>query len=290
MIKPVYGLRLALGTSRGVRTFAANMLAAFGLISATIQFVGQLYPLALAQPRTITLSALVLCTGWGLFRTYPRREVRREFRQPDMTVTVAVGDLFEQDAHIVIGFTDTFDTSMAGERVISSASLQGQLVHRRYGGDRLRLERDLSSGLRRMHPTSTESRSDKRLGKLNRYDVGSVAVIGEPQRKIFALAYSRMGNDLVAKATADDIWISLSRLWEAVYAHARESRVAMPLIGSGLARVDFLDHQNLLRMILLSYVSRARQGLVCRELRVLVAPRDLEKVDLLELASFLRTL
>jgi hypothetical protein len=278
------------GTSYGRRLFLANLFTAFGLISATIQFVGQLFPSAVSRPALITVGVLALCVLWALVRVYPRSAVRHDYRHPPVTVSVQVGDLFEQDAHIVVGVTDTFDTAVDGAGLISGGSVQGQLVARRYGGDARLLDRDLTSALRRATPVGTESRGSKRRGKLNRYDIGTVAVIGEPHRRVFALAYSRMGNDLVARSSVDDLWVSLGKLWDAVDLHAQRGRVAIPLIGSGLARIDTLERQSLLRMILLSFVSRSRQGVVCRELTVVVWPGDLEKINMLEVRTFLRTL
>ncbi|BCB84100.1 macro domain-containing protein [Phytohabitans suffuscus] len=285
-----YGLKLVFATWRGMRIFLSSFLAAFGLISAVVQFVGQLFPSLISRPGLVTLSAFVLCVGGGLARAYPSGRIRREFKQPEIAVTVVVGDLFQQDGHIVVGFTDTFDTSTTGNRVISRHSVQGQLAERRYGGDRRRLDREISAALSRHTPHEIESRGRKAHGKLRRFRIGTVAVIGKPPRLVFAVAYSRMGNDFVARSSVDDIWMSLGTLWDAIYSHAQHGRVAIPLIGSGLARVDMLERQNLLRMILLSFLARSRQGVVCRELRIVIWPADLELIDMLEVEAFLRTL
>lgn len=285
-----YGLKLVFTTSRGIRIFLSSFLAAFGLISAIVQFVGQLFPSLISRPGAVTLSALALCVGGGLVRAYPSSRIRREFKQPEIVVSVAVGDLFDQNTHIVVGFTDTFDTLTTGNRVINRHSVQGQLLERRYGGDQRRLDRELNAALSRHTPLAMESRGRKSQGKLRRYPIGTVAVIGKAPRLVFAVAYSRMGNNFVARSSVDDIWTSLGALWEAIYLNAQHGRVAIPLIGSGLARVDLLERQNLLRMILLSFLARSRQTVVCRELRIVVRPSDLELIDMLDAEAFLRTL
>jgi YD repeat-containing protein len=291
VLAPLYHIRLIFGTPRGIRIFLSSMLTAFGLISATVQFVGQLFPSAVQRPGLVMLAALVCCVVGGVVRAYPRRSFRRDFKEPEMTVTVLVGDLFDQDAHaVVVGFTDTFDTSVDRDRVISSTSVQGQLVRRRYDGDHRRLDRELRAALGRHTPVTTESRQQKPHGKLRRYAIGTVAVLGKPSRLTFAVAYSRMGNDLVARSTVNDIWISLNSLWEAVHTHAQQSRVAIPLIGSGLARISALERQNLLKMILLSFLARSRRAIVCRELQVVIRPADLDTIDILEVQAFLRSL
>ncbi|HXM58719.1 MAG TPA: macro domain-containing protein [Candidatus Dormibacteraeota bacterium] len=223
-------------------------------------------------------------TDAGLMR------IQHEYKRPQMAVTIEVGSLFEQDAHVVVGFSDTFDTSTANDRVISSGSVQGQLLEKRYAGNQARLDRELAAALGHVTPPESETRQGKRHGKLHRYPIGTVAVIGQPGRLVFAVAYSRMGNDLVARSSVHDLWLSLDRLWEAIYQHGQRGPVAMPVLGSGLARIDFLDRGSLVKMILLSFVARSRQSLVARELRIVVWPPDLEKIDMLELAAFVRTL
>jgi Thoeris protein ThsA, Macro domain len=290
MLRPSYATRQILGTARGGRLLTANLLVAFGLVSAIVQFVGQLFPHALPRAGPVTLSSLGICLLWALFRAYPRASIERDFGRPEMRVSVRVGDLFDQDAHLIVGFSDTFDTSTRNSRVINPTSVQGQLLHRLYGGDRRRLDKELAQALSRVAPQAVETRQSKRSGKLQRYAIGTVAVVGEPHRRVFAVAYSRMGNDLVAQSTVEDLWSSLSRLWDAVYLHGQRGRVAIPLLGSELARIDALDRESALRMILLSFVTRSRENLVARELTLVIWPPDLEKIDLLEVKAFLYTL
>jgi len=58
--------------------------------------------------------------------------------------------------------------------------------------------------------------------------------------------------------------------------------------GSGLARVDSLDHENLLRLILLSFVAYSRTQLICHELRIVIRPEDVSRIDLIRVREFLR--
>lgn len=290
MVGPTYALRHMFGTTRGIRLFLANLLVAFGAISAVVQFFGQLYPAALPDPSLVTAAAAGVCVLWATVRAWPRACVRHEFKFPDMTVVVQVGDLFDQQTHIVVGFTDTFDTSVAENRLVNSSSVQGQLLTRLYDDDCQRLDKDLSSALRDVMPVSKEAREHKHQGKLNRYAVGTVAVLRSRPQLVFGVAYSHMGNDCVAKSSVEDLWFSLNRLWDAVYRYGQREYVAIPLVGSGLARLDFLDRESILRMILLSFVARSREVQICRELRIVIWPPDLEKVDMLEIAAFLRTI
>lgn len=209
---------------------------------------------------------------------------------PDVVINIITGDLFDQDTHLAVGFSDTFDTSVEHNRIIHNSTIQAQLLQRIYAGDERRLDKELDAALASVPPVRIESRNDKPYGKLVRYPLGTVAVLGEPKRHVFAVAYGRMGNDLVVGAPVEDLWHCYAQLWEAAYRHGHREALSMPLMGSGLARVNTLDRNNLLRLILLSFVAYSRRQLICHELRIMIFPADVPRVDPVGLKTFLATL
>jgi hypothetical protein len=275
---------------RSLRLFTGNLLGAFGAASAAIQFVGPVFPASFAEPGRWTLAALGPCVLWAAVRARPRLRIRREFTYPDMAVVIEPGDLFARPEHLVVGFCDTFDTDTSTQGLVSAASVQGQLLERIYGGDVRRLDGALAAALRGIRPVHRERRDRKRAGKLLRYPIGTVAVLEDGPRLVFAVAYSELGNDGLSRSSVEDLWLGLNRLWDAVYLHGQQGAVAIPLLGTGLARLDFLEAQDILRLILLSFVARSREQRVCRELRVLIRPADLNRIDMPDTAEFLRAL
>ncbi|MBC7274693.1 MAG: hypothetical protein H5T76_39320, partial [Streptomyces sp.] len=135
-------------------------MAAFGGVSAVVQFVGQLFPEAL-DPAPVLGGSVLLCVAWAVARGRQPSAVAQDFRRPNMTVSVGCGDLFEERAHLVVGFSDTFDTDVHDGIVISGSSVQGQLLHRRYHGDTVRLDSELGAALRDVTPLARETREDK---------------------------------------------------------------------------------------------------------------------------------
>ena len=271
----------------GLRILAANALVAFGAVSAGIQFLASLYHSFPAYPAVTFGCVLAACLAWGFSRAYPRFSLKHRMARSDITLRVVVGNLFDQETHIVVGFSDTFDTVVCGDRVINRSSVQGQLLHRVYDDDRHALDREISAALSGVSPVCREARVDKPLGKLARYPMGTVAVLGQPARHVFAVAYGRMGNDMVVRAPVEDLWSCFNKLWESIYRNGQLGPVSVPLMGAGLARVNSLDHENLLRVILLSFVAYSRAELVCRELRIIIRPEDVPRVDLIRLHEFL---
>lgn len=281
---------LVLRTPLGRRVLAMNFLSAFGAVSAATGFLTAIFRSFPPYPAITFGASLAVCAVWGFARSYPRFRLRHQVKNLDVTVNIVIGDLFDQSSHLVIGFSDTFDTSVASDRVIHSSSLQGQLLNRLYGGNQRRLDAELDRALRTVPPTRTESRADKPHGKLLRYPIGTVAVLGGPRRRIFAVAYGKMGNDLLANAPVEDLWHCFHQLWEAVYRNGQRGALSIPLMGSGLARVDSLDRENLLKLILLSFVAYSRLRLICHDLRVVIRPVDISQIDLVRMRSFLQAL
>jgi transcriptional regulator with XRE-family HTH domain len=216
--------------------------------------------------------------------------VRHQLSRPNVTINVIVSNLFDQDTHLAVGFSDTFDTSIADDRIINSSSIQGQLLRQLFAGEQHRLDEELDAALAPVVPMRVESRRDKPYGKLARYPLGTVAILGEPRRLIFAVAYGRMGNDLVVRAPVENLWHCYAQLWEAVYRHGQRGALSIPLMGSGLARVDTLDRENLIQLILLSFVAYSRHRLICHELRIVIFPADVQQVDAANLRAFVQTL
>ncbi|MFE2888931.1 macro domain-containing protein [Streptomyces sp. NPDC059272] len=197
-------------------------------------------------------------------------------------VVLVRGDLFEQtDCNLVVGFTDTFDTETDQDIVISRDSVQSQLVDRLFGGRRRLLDEKLKAGLRGVRAVGTESARAKPRGRRVRYPVGTTVAVPVDGRRIFAVAYSRLGNDLVARSGNEDLRASLDRLWASVAVHGLFRPVAVPLVGSGLARVTDLDRGQLVGLIVDSFIAACRlHPALTPELRIVIRPEDLAGTDL----------
>lgn len=208
---------------------------------------------------------------------------------PGTAIVLAVGDLFAfPHADLVIGFTDTFDTSIRDDRVISAGSAQGQLLTRLYPGTHRQLDRVLRRALSAAPIAGRETRPAKPHGKLVRYPIGTVATIRENGRRIFCVAYSRLDNDLVARSSVEYLTTSLDRLWEEIHRKGAYGEVVMPLVGSGRSRISALDRQGLLELIVTSFHRALVRGIpICRELRIVLDPAQREHIDLDRFRAFL---
>jgi hypothetical protein len=208
-------------------------------------------------------------------------QMRYETGWSGCVITIRVGDLLDQDdAHLVVGFTDAFDTNTADDHLISRASIQGQLLHRYYEDDYQQLDRELRKALRDA-PRKVERRESKRYGKLSRYPVGTVAVLSQGGRRIFCVAYSRVDKQgIYAQSSVPRLRIALDRLWKSVRSAGQHRPVAMGVLGSGLARINETDKAGLIQLIVRSFLVNQARARLADELRIIVHPKDAAALDM----------
>ena len=95
-----------------------------------------------------------------------------------------------------------------------------------------------------------------------------------------------MGNDLMAQSSLPVLKTSLTNLWEAVYRYGQLKPVAMPLVGSGLSRTD-ASYEELLTMIVSSFVASARARYLTPELRVVIPQSIFDMINVPEVLKSL---
>jgi hypothetical protein len=227
----------------------------------------------------LTFFSLLLAIALNL----PRRSVCRSLSSPDSTIEIKIGNLFDEPGHLVIGTNDVFDTE-SGE-VIKPSSVQGQFLMRVYHGDHQRLDAEIDAALGSLK-VERKRETGKQKGKSWRYPIGTTIVLGLPDKRYFLNAYGYMENDLRVKSTADDIWQSLSCLWEKVRLKGHGLEVAIPVIGSDLARTN-LPRMALIKLIVISFIAASKKDFVTTKLTLVVHPKDLDSVDFYALEDFL---
>ena len=272
-------------TGRFVRHFGINAFACFGVLALLLQTSNVLFPkLTVLQGLPILFGVIVISVIGGLVRSWPR-PITEQYNAPNTKITIVKGDLLDEKVHLVIGIVDTFDTEPPV--IISSASLQGQALSRLYGGNLTDLNNDLDRALLGKTITGTV----QKVGKQNRYGIGTVATVKHAARFIFFLAYCEMDANNNAQSTPDRLWASLSMLWDEISLRGNGGTVSMPVIGGGQARLSsVMPAHDAVRFTLLSFMFASRKSKVCDELRIVVRPEDYNKMDRLELQSFLSSL
>jgi hypothetical protein len=264
-----------------------SFLTALGFVAGIAGLATGLFPgLAKEFGLPILVVALTLAAVYGVWAAWPKLAFSRDFTLPSTRISVVVGDLFDQEGHLIVGMTDTFDTEPPV--LISASSVQGQLLTREYDGDVARLDADLDRALAAHQIEATETRATKPLGKLNRYPLGTVAVLGTGQRRYYGLAYSRMGNDYTVGSSVSRIWNALMELWPVVRDTSHLETVSIAVPGLGLARLSGrISQADMVRLVIISFLTSSRETVVAGQLRIVLTPQSAEKTDLRRLNDYL---
>ena len=274
-----------LSTWRYWRNLGVHSFAALGFQILVLEAAALLFPKhKILSGTSGLLVVMAVALAYGLWRSWPR-PIEQDFNAPKTRISVVSGNLLEQDTHLVIGMTDTFDTSTP--KIIAPKSLQAQLVHSVYGGSTDAFAADLEGALSGISGSGIVDKE----GNTVRYPLGTVAVIRDKQRALFCIAYTEMNEHNEARGTVDGVWRSLDRLWSSVSKNANGEPVAIPVIGGGMSRLSqVLPSQDAIRTTILSFLLASRSSPICEELRIVVQPKDFNRLDRLELQAFLRSL
>lgn len=90
----------------------------------------------------------------------------------------------------------------------------------------------------------------------------------------------------MVQSNVNDVWKALSCLWEKVRQKGHGLEIAIPVVGSDLARTN-LPRMALIQLIIISFVAASKRDFLASKLSIIVHPKDLDSVDLYALESFL---
>lgn len=266
-------------TGRFVRRF----LEALGALAVVAGALALFAPDLLNGQWCLLAVAGVFALGWALFSLRQKGPEQR-FPSENISIRLVEGNLFEQKESALVGMTTTFDTEPG---IIENGSVQGNLLHSIYGGSQTRLDAELASVLTGIRPVGTITKP----GKEEVYPVGTVAVLrGEGTTRYYCVAYTCMDEHNRAQGTIRGILDSLDSVWDAVDRNGNGGPICVPLLGQGQSRIPELTAEVAVRLIAFSFLLRARRRRFSKELRIVVHPNEIGKIDRAEFQAFLRSL
>lgn len=263
--------------------FARRFLEALGALAIVSGAVALFAPNLLKDRWWLLAVAGALAAGWALF-SLRQQDPEQRFPSENITIRLVEGDLFEQNASALVGMTTTFDTEPG---IIENSSVQGNLLQKIYGGSQTRLDSALASALTGTGTVGSISKP----GKQDVYPDGTVAVLhGQGATRYYCVAYTSMDEHNRAKGTIRGILDSLDKVWDGVDRNNNGDPICVPLLGQGQSRVPELTAEVAVRLIAFSFLLRTRRGRFSRELRIVVHPNEIGKIDRAEFQAFLRSL
>ena len=168
----------------------------------------------------------------------PRLTVIQRLKGRDVTVEIAIGDVFSFPGALIVGTNTTFDTRISRE-LISEHSVQGAFT-KAYYGDETQLDAELTAGLRGLQ---SETLGKERLGKSNRYPMGTVVRLNPRQRTAYFLAIADLNEHGVASASFDGLKDCLAKLWVFIGSRGLREPLVMPVLGTGFCRLSAHKHK-----------------------------------------------
>lgn len=262
--------------------FVRRFLESVGALAAVAGVVALFAPQALTNRWWLLCISLALATGWALFNLRQKDPVR-DYRE-NVTIRLVEGDLFEQNASALIGMTTTFDTALD---IIDQGSVQGNFLRVIHNNSQASLDSALSTALATETPVSTIPKT----GKQTVYPMGTVAVLpGQGAVRYYCVAYASMDAHNRATGTVRSILDGLDGVWEAVDRNGNGDPICVPLLGQGQSRIPELTAEVAVRLIAFSFLLRARKSRFSKELRIVIHPKEIGKIDLTEFDAFLRSL
>lgn len=217
------------------------------------------------------------------FRCFPKTAVSHKLNGRDVTVEIAIGDLFSFDGAMIVGSNSTFDTRISAQ-MISERSVQGAFT-RKYFADESSLDVEIAAGL---HGIPHEELSGRRLGKSDRYPIGTVVRLSLKDRTAYFVAIADINEHGVAEGSLEKLKVALAETWVHIGSRGLKEHLVMPVLGSGFSRLPQTREQ-ILREIVKSFVAACSERVLADRLTIVLSPRDVaeHKISLQELGAFL---
>jgi hypothetical protein len=270
-------------SSRQWRSLGRRFFAALGISAIPIGILAPLSPQWWDGKWWLVLIVAALAIAWALLGLRPK-EPNQTYRE-NVTIRLVVGDLFDQKASAIVGFTTTFDTQVPD--VIAPSSLQSNFMREVYAGSQSRLDQDLTQALQGRKPYTSIAKK----GKTAVYPMGTVATLTTPGNiRYYCVAYTEMDVQNRATGTIKGVLDALDGCWDAVDAHENGEVICVPLIGQGQSRIGELTPEISVRLTAFSFLLRTKKSRFASELRIVIHPSEKQKVDAVEFQAFLTSL
>lgn len=221
-----------------------------------------------------------VCKNW------PRLEFSVQIKDsPDVSITIKVGNVLNNEGAVIIPTNSTFDTIMADE-FISPQSVQGQFQLRYFRDKPSDLDNALTEGLRGKEPVELK---DGRTTKTSRYPIGTVSRINAKGKRVYFLADSDINKKgIPVDADAEDVAKALDGLWNTLRDEGNTETYSIPLLGTGKARVKDASRLDVAQQIILSFLAATKNSKITENLIICIHPKDYENCHWDELCEFLR--
>lgn len=237
--------------------------------------------------RTWCLTILILagiafvCWLYGLAQTETKDKISLKV-SPGLRVNIFAGDLFQYKNVVVIPVNEYFDTRVDGV-IIDRKTVHGQFIERYFHDNEDGLYRQIEAALQGVEYVADNVRQHAGA-RLKKYPVGTCAdiVVGETTYVLFALTH--FDADDKAFLPREEFAGAIKSLMEHLAHIAGNHPVYMPLLGTGLARLN-QTHQRIL-LYIIDTIDFSCPVTINAGLNIVVYHGDMNKVNLNKVEEF----
>ncbi|MDW3098839.1 MAG: DUF6430 domain-containing protein [Alphaproteobacteria bacterium] len=188
-------------------------------------------------------------------------------------IFVEFGDLFAQSGWKAVATNDFFD-SIVDEDLVSSESLHGKTINRYWSANAQNWQDQVNASI----ADQPYKEAPRTKGNSKRYSVGTTASASVyDQRFLFVALGNTDVNTNVTTANAENLISAVRGMLTAARARCSNQPLAIPLMGSGLARVG-IKTSVLVDLILTGVMEETKASKVTSEITI-VLPTD-KKTDI----------
>jgi len=226
----------------------------------------------------------ILGAGIAAARCWPKTSVAYNLNGRDVSVEIAVGDVFAFSGALVIGSNTTFDTRVS-PTLIAANSVQGKFTTTYYS-DETQLDSELVAGL---NGVRSEQLQGQRQGKAVRYPIGTTVRLNPKGRRTYFVAIADINEHGVADGSFEKLRVALAELWVHVGSKGLKEPLIMPVLGTGFSRLT-QTRAEVVREIVKSFVAACSERVFVDRLTIVISPTDMTKhrLSLDELGAFLK--
>lgn len=260
-------------------TALAGLSSLATLASFTYYWNVQRFPLCASL--IIGSVILLICIGYAIWQIIPKNSLSLKISEI-LKVTIKVGDLFSYRDHlIVIPVNEYFDT-LVDNKVIAKSSIHGQFINK-YFTNSDEAENIIQSELAKL-PNPRYSEEDRSFSlPQKKYELGTAISLDQRGVKFLLVAFTHFDNNNCAYLNVDEIQSVVNRTYNAIRYHANGLPVAMPILGTGLAKIAITPKKMLQYLLLNLEISMPDKR--PSEVNFVIYSKDKEKYNLNQLEN-----
>lgn len=235
--------------ANSMKKFISHMVSALAMLSSLATLITFAFgwhvddSTPIHVPIVAGLFILGASVGYALFQVHAKKIIELDIAAK-LKLTIQQADLFQQNGIIVIGFNEYFDTHL-GDGIVSPKTLHGIFINKYYKDHLSDLDNDIQESLMQQGIKPIASRCTRRhpAGKTDKYKLGTCALVHDGGKKYVLVALTHFDGFDKANLSREEFNEVIGNLFEFVSNIAEDKPIHMPILGTGLSRLNRSDNR-----------------------------------------------